>query len=281
MTKDYYKILGVLDDAEDVVIRAAYKALAQKYHPDKWQGDLNQASRSMSEINEAYEVLSNPDKRKAFDATRDKSEYQESGNNQSDLLNSVESDWNRVLEYFPKLKKVAENLSKISKQLEFTYKVILIESKNFDNSADIAQELERHYLEKYFGVDEDILKFAKKLIIANKKEAAKELNQAVKLLGSNVDSRVIITRISTKFNLEENIVNLKGSPLEKAAECLQKFPTEVYAINFLKLLNFSVEKKGLINKFYLIRNAKGNYKMTLDELIRYAKHLSTKDEYLT
>ena len=37
--KDYYRTLGVLDDAEDIIIRAAYKALAQRYHPDKWKGD--------------------------------------------------------------------------------------------------------------------------------------------------------------------------------------------------------------------------------------------------
>ena len=36
--KDYYRILGVLDDAEDIVIKAAYRALAQRYHPDRWQG---------------------------------------------------------------------------------------------------------------------------------------------------------------------------------------------------------------------------------------------------
>jgi DnaJ-class molecular chaperone len=33
--KDYYRILGVLDDAEDIVIKAAYRALAQRYHPDQ------------------------------------------------------------------------------------------------------------------------------------------------------------------------------------------------------------------------------------------------------
>jgi len=35
MTKVYYRILAILDDAEDIVIRAAYKVLAQKYHPHK------------------------------------------------------------------------------------------------------------------------------------------------------------------------------------------------------------------------------------------------------
>ena len=66
--KNYYQILGILDDAEDIIIRAAYKALAQKYHPDKWEGDEKDANSKMSEINEAYEVLSHKDKRARYDA---------------------------------------------------------------------------------------------------------------------------------------------------------------------------------------------------------------------
>ena len=65
--KDYYRVLDVLDDAEDIVIRAAYRALAQRYHPDKWEGDQAEATRRMAEINAAYAVLSDPAKRAAYD----------------------------------------------------------------------------------------------------------------------------------------------------------------------------------------------------------------------
>lgn len=70
MNKDYYQILGVLEDADEVVIRAAYKALAQRYHPDKWSGDSDTANKRMSEINEAYKVLSNPIERSRYDSNR-------------------------------------------------------------------------------------------------------------------------------------------------------------------------------------------------------------------
>jgi DnaJ-class molecular chaperone len=49
--------LGVTEDADEVVIRAAYRALAQKYHPDKWVGDKSEANIKMKEINEAYSFL--------------------------------------------------------------------------------------------------------------------------------------------------------------------------------------------------------------------------------
>ena len=57
--KDYYSILGVSPTAELVVIRAAYRALALRYHPDTWGGDKTYAENLMRELNEAYEVLSN------------------------------------------------------------------------------------------------------------------------------------------------------------------------------------------------------------------------------
>lgn len=56
--------------AEDVVIRAAYKAMAQKYHPDKFQGNADEASSRMSEINEAYAVLTDVELRRTYDEAR-------------------------------------------------------------------------------------------------------------------------------------------------------------------------------------------------------------------
>ena len=279
MAKDYYKTLGVLDDVEDIVIRAAYKALAQKYHPDKWQGDSNEASRIMSEINEAYEVLSNPDKRASFDAARDKSEYRENGNNQNDLLDSIEADWNKVLEYFPKLKSIALNLSKISKQLEFTFKVILLDSKSFDKSNEIAQKLEQDYLEKYFGENKEVLKFARKLILDNQMEAAKELNQAVKLLGVNVDSLIIINRIVSKFNLGTNVQPTNVSQLKFAADNLRKHSNISSALRFLRLLKYGVNDVGWFKKVYLIRTGKDTYRMSSEELITYAKFVASKNGF--
>lgn len=67
MYKDYYAILGVTPTAEDIVIRAAYKALAQRYHPDKIKGDPNIAHKRMAEISEAFRILSDPITRKQYD----------------------------------------------------------------------------------------------------------------------------------------------------------------------------------------------------------------------
>jgi len=64
--KDYYKILGVDKNASQKDIQKAYRKLARKYHPDVNPGDTT-AEEKFKEINEANEVLSNPEKRKQYD----------------------------------------------------------------------------------------------------------------------------------------------------------------------------------------------------------------------
>jgi len=78
MKKDYYEILGVSKDASADEIKRAYRKLAHKYHPDKG-GD----AEKFKEINEAYQVLSDPEKRKKYDTFgADFEKYAHSGFNQ-------------------------------------------------------------------------------------------------------------------------------------------------------------------------------------------------------
>jgi molecular chaperone DnaJ len=63
---DYYKILGVGKGASDEEIKKAYRKLARKYHPDRNSGE-KQAEERFKEISQAHDVLSDPEKRKAYD----------------------------------------------------------------------------------------------------------------------------------------------------------------------------------------------------------------------
>jgi DnaJ homolog subfamily C member 3 len=78
--KDYYKILGVPNDADERQIKSAYRKMSKIHHPDKAakQGLTKEAAeKKMAGINEAYEVLSNPELRERFDRGDDPNSHEQ------------------------------------------------------------------------------------------------------------------------------------------------------------------------------------------------------------
>lgn len=67
MATDYYQVLGVARGASDADIKKAYRRLAMKFHPDRNLGKEKEATEKFKEINEAYGILGDPDKRKQYD----------------------------------------------------------------------------------------------------------------------------------------------------------------------------------------------------------------------
>jgi curved DNA-binding protein len=67
MAKDYYRILGVPSNASEAEIKKSYRKLAMQYHPDRNPGKEKWANEKFKEINEAYGILGDPQKRKQYD----------------------------------------------------------------------------------------------------------------------------------------------------------------------------------------------------------------------
>lgn len=81
-TKDYYKVIGVPNDADERQIKSAYRKLSKQFHPDKAvkQGiTKEEAEKKMGAINEAYEVLSDPELRARFDRGDDPNSNEQQG----------------------------------------------------------------------------------------------------------------------------------------------------------------------------------------------------------
>ncbi len=83
--KDYYEILGVSPNAEKKVIQQTFRKLARKYHPDVNPGN-KEAEEKFKTINEAYQVLSDAEKRKKYDELRAQyQQWQQTGGRQQDF----------------------------------------------------------------------------------------------------------------------------------------------------------------------------------------------------
>jgi DnaJ-class molecular chaperone len=129
MSSDYYDILGVSPQAEDIVIRAAYRALAQRYHPDKSSDAKEAAAMRMRAIQEAYEVLSDPVRRVAYDASLsadDDQPYFPSTGPHS-IANLEAQSWEILLRLHPDLGSNLNKLEANQQHLAKTYRLLLLE----------------------------------------------------------------------------------------------------------------------------------------------------------
>lgn len=91
--KNYYEILGVSRNSSGKDIKKAYYQLAKKYHPDTNKNDPN-ASKKFQEVSEAYEVLSDENKRKEYDTWGETSEQMDMGAGPSPGRNTHTRDYN-------------------------------------------------------------------------------------------------------------------------------------------------------------------------------------------
>lgn len=246
--RDYYSTLGVLPEAEAVVITAAYRALAQRYHPDKSTADATEAHRRMAEINEAYRVLGDEKLRSEYDASRKKDDHadyrsaesDESSKAFSDALSELEDRWRLAVEIFPDLKILRDSLAKISTSLAFGFVTILLDSKKYNHRSQIAAGIERQFLQRYFGTNERVLEYARELIQAGHREAARALNNIVDVMGSEIDPSLVIQRIERQYSISS--ANFEREGVEALARSVRETGYFTEAVQLAKLLGYAVEE---------------------------------------
>ena len=211
--KDYYATLGVMPDAQDIVIKAAYRALAQRYHPDRFGGSREAAHAYMSELNEAHAILSNQDARRQYDQLRGAG-TQSRGSQFSDVEEKtppgedpLEKDWRVALHYYPDLAELEQRLTQFSWKLANTYRAYLLETRPFDDREAVACLMEKDFLHAYFGRNDKIVYFARKLILARERAAARALNEAIRVLGSDANPARVVPKIARDFDVRHLLID--------------------------------------------------------------------------
>lgn len=120
--KNYYEILEVSENASKEVIDKAYKVLAKKYHPDLQETKNKKAAEEkIKNLNEAYEVLSNPEKRKNYDDKITRLKEEEERKKQIQHQNYVNNISNVYAKQYTNIQKEAEKHNAVNKQFKKEY----------------------------------------------------------------------------------------------------------------------------------------------------------------
>lgn len=121
--KNYYEILEVSENASKEVIDKAYKVLAKKYHPDlQEEKNKKAAEEKIKSLNEAYEVLSNPQKKQVYDAKIERIKIEEEQRKQAEHQRYVNNISNVYARQYENVQRDAEKHRVINKQFKKEYK---------------------------------------------------------------------------------------------------------------------------------------------------------------
>ena len=164
MNKNYYDILQINQNASPEIIEKAYKTLAKKYHPDlQEENNKKEAEEILKEINEAYEILSNSDKKALYDQNL-KNETISSNIN----LNSFNTTYNKNSqpnqEDIDRIKKEQQELEYKRQQLQYQEQIENARQKAY-HDAYIQDLKNRGYRIKYKKSFKDYLKGIISIII--------------------------------------------------------------------------------------------------------------------
>lgn len=198
---NYYEIPGVSHNAETEVIKAAYRALSKKYHPDTTSLDPKEANQRMQDVNLAYDTLSNVDKRKQYDnelrlKNRQSETHEESSKTSVD---ETERAWRVAVDYYPYLASWYQDLSKLSPQLAQSFKSVIIKKKDYESAFRLAKSLERDHLSRIFGPNDDFQLFGKELILDGNDKAIEELRITISVIGDKRPPYKVIRKIREKY----------------------------------------------------------------------------------
>lgn len=219
-----YEILGILPDAEDVVVKAAYRSLSQKWHPDKNQDNLDIASARMAEINRAYEVLGDPLRRREYDEelrrTGENNRYNTSSTDDPLEAEPDSHDWQIAMSYFPAIAEHFQYLKRLEHALAFAFREVLLSTKKFNESARLFENARQAFLIRYFGSDRSLQSIAEVLIISGHRKVALEINDVVRVLGDSVPAEKLVAPILARNSLivKDGKVLTKQEPERQAAD---------------------------------------------------------------
>ncbi len=162
---DYYVILGIPVHADAAKVRSRYRQLVKRHHPDMAKGDKVKATETFRLIKEAYEVLSDKDRRLRYDQERQQYMLARAMvDDQATRAGGREPDgggpaWKRACRDNPELERICEHLAQLSPSLVREFREVLLHSNDFVHAAAIATRLKAGFLARYLDDEPQLLNF--------------------------------------------------------------------------------------------------------------------------
>ncbi len=220
---NHYQVLGLSPQAEDVVIVAAYRALASRYHPDKFTG----TDMAMAHINAAYAVLSDPAQREDYDALLDddaalftatqamqaQALEKEARLRASELVqahdlarrkqeaDTQEAQWQTALKLYPDLATLRDRLARADMSLGQSFARGMVASGEFESRKALADMLEKRYYLRTFGPSPQVVALASELMELKLPQAIAALKDYLVVVGPGGDPKLLVSRIEREFDV--------------------------------------------------------------------------------
>lgn len=138
-----YEILEVSEKASKEVIEKAYRVLAKKYHPDlQLEENIKDAENKMKQINEAYEILSNDEKRKQYDIELQNIKKEQKRREQIEIQNNQQKTYNEHI----RQQEMYNNQKIRNEQIDYEKEV---KRQEYNNNQKLQNEMKRAYAQAY------------------------------------------------------------------------------------------------------------------------------------
>jgi curved DNA-binding protein CbpA len=178
-SKDHYAALGLAPNADDVVVKAAYRALAKKHHPDRNSSNDQGASRKFREIQNAYEVLSDEEKRARYQqllqGSRRHRASELSASSGGDVRVRLDDRWEYLIQKHPDLGKIYSGYNHVSPALAARFRLLVLGSRLPGHFDYIARRLERQFCRRHFTQYGEVQSLARRLLARRNRHGLRQL----------------------------------------------------------------------------------------------------------
>lgn len=179
--RTHYDVLGVAADSPDVVIKAAYRALAKEFHPDRADASDGDSNRFI-EIQEAYAILSKPESCSEYDEELRENAMLQSGPAAAAAeagASLVARKPNGVHSASADIERICARLALYSENLAQSFHEAYLRGECGDDPWRFAGEMEKGFFRQFFGDDPDLQALARLLMLSSRTSAAMTLNKLI------------------------------------------------------------------------------------------------------